>query len=401
MQTDMTKLTAPCSYLDIEGFQSWLEDLSAKGYLLSSRAYARHTYLFHRISPLKTRYRLTPVSDRLEDWNERPDTEKQTLSEAFGWEYVCTVGGFHIYRTYSDESRELHSDPDVLEESLCLLKRKAILAALSVLIAPAVLLLALVFLVGPGNIWRYMVGDDIMLFAGCSLICLFTTLKGIDQLIKLLKLTRLLRSRKLPVHYKDWKKGARRFRFNMSVTYTIGFILIFLVSMVRLSDQPRHTQPFPTDSSTLPFVTVLELAEKSDFQSVERLDAGWVIPWSQPFAPRNYEYFEAVDVVTQDGTEGRFCLEFFYHELNSDWLADRVTEEYVKEAQSTGTSIDAPSPAGVDFAYFYADAHGAPAALLRRENTVIRVTFMRIDLDDPFVNLDTWIAQTMQKWSTS
>ena len=157
MQTDLTKLTAPCSYLDIEGFQSWLEDLSAEGYLLSGRAYVRHTYLFHRISPLKTRYRLTPVSDRLEDWNERPDTEKQTLSEAFGWDYVCTVDGFHIYRSYNEEDRELNSDPDVLAESLRLLKRKAILAALAVVIAPVLFLMLLMLLVGPGYIWRYLV----------------------------------------------------------------------------------------------------------------------------------------------------------------------------------------------------------------------------------------------------
>ena len=75
-----------------------------------------------------------------------------------------------------------------------------------------------------------------------------------------------------------------------------------------------------------------------------------------------------------------------------------MTEEYVKDAQSTGTSVDVPSPAGVDFAYFYRDSYNAPAALLRRENTVIQVTFMRIDLDDPFVNLDTWIDLSAQKW---
>ena len=401
MRTNPVKLTAPCSYLDIEGFQSWLEDLSAKGYLLSNHAYTRHTYLFHRISPLKTRYRLTPVSDRLEDWNERPDTEKQTLSEAFGWDYVCTVDGFHIYRSYNEEDRELNSDPDVLAESLRLLKRKAILAALSVVIAPVLFLMLLMLLVGPGYIWRYLVGNGIMLFAGCGLLCLFTTCKGINRLFKLLKLSRLLRSRKLPIRYKDWKKGARRFRFNRSVTYTIGFILIFLVTMVRLSDQPRRTQPFPADSGTLPFVTVLDLAEKSDFQSAERLDAGWLIPWSQPFARSNYECFEAVDVIAQDGTPGRFTFELFYHELNSGWLADRLTEEYVKEAQSTGTAVDAPSPAGADLAYFFEDDNGLPTAVLRRGNTVIKISFMRMDLEDPHLNLDTWIALTMQKQPVS
>lgn len=399
MSTTLVKLTAPCSYLDIEKFQTWLEDLSTRGYLLSKRAGTRHNYLFHPISPLKTRYRLTPVSDNLEDWNERPDTEKQTLSEAFGWEYVCTVDGFHIYRSYSEEDRELNSDPDVLAESLRLLRRKALLSALAVVIAPALYLALMMLLVGYGNIWRYLIDDGVMLFAGCALLYLFVTLMGIDRSIKLFRLTRLLKTRKLPTEYRDWKKGEKRFHFNMRVTYAMGFALIFFVSMIRLSDEPRRQQSFPEDSSILPFVTLMDLAERSDFHTAERLDAGWMIPWSQPFATRNYEWFEAVDVVTQDGTEGRFSLEIFYHELNSDWLADRVTEEYVKEAQSTGTSVDAPSPAGVDFAYFYRDSFNAPAALLRRENTVIRVTFMRIDLDAPFVNLDTWIDLSAQKWA--
>ena len=397
MRTNPITLTAPCSYLDIEKFQSWLEDLSARGYLLIRHGYRRHTYLFHRISPLTTRYRLTPVSDNLEDWNNRPDTQKQTLSEAFGWEYVCTVGGFHIYRTYSDEVRELHSDPDVLAESLRLLKRKALFSALAVVIAPAVILLLLAFLVGPGNIWRYLVQQGIMLFAGCGLLYLFITLKGIDRSIKLLKLSRFLQARKLPIHHRDWKKGEKRFHFNIAVTYVIGIILILSVSMFRLSDEPRRSQPFPTDSSALPFVTILELAEKSDFQTVGRLDVGWMIPWSQPFAQSNYEWFEVVDVVAADGTEGRFSFELFYHELGSDWLADRLMGEYLKEARSNCTPVEAPTPAGVDQAYFFEDDRGCPTAVLRRENTVISVSFMRMDLDDPWLNLDTWIELTVQK----
>ena len=397
MGTNPITLTAPCSYLDIEKFQSWLEDLSARGYLLSRHGYRRHTYQFLRISPLATRYRLTPVSDNLEDWNERPDTEKQTLSEAFGWEYVCTVDGFHIYRSYSDDARELHSDPDVLAESLRLLKRKALFASLAVLIAPAVFVLLLAFLVGPGNIWRYLIRDGNMLYAGCCLLYLFITLKGIDRSVKLWKLSRLLKARKLPVQHRDWKKGEKRFRFNTAVTYVIGMILIISVSMFRLSNEPRRTQPFPADSSSLPFVTVLELAEKSDFVTVGRLDAGWMIPWSQPFAQVNYEWFEVVDVVAADGTEGRFSFELFYHELNSDWLADRLTEEYLKEARTNCTPVHAPTPAGMDQAYFFEDDRGCPGAVLRRENTVISVCFMRMDLEDPWLNLDTWIEQTVQK----
>ena len=192
------------------------------------------------------------------------------------------------------------------------------------MIAPVIFLALLILFIGYGNIWRYLIDDGIMLFAGCALLYLFVTLKGIDRSIKLFRLTRLLKTRQLPTEYRDWKKGEKQFHFNMRVTYAMGFALIFFVSMIRLSDEPRRQQPFPEDSSSLPFVTVLDLAEMGEFQTAERLDVGWMIPWSQPFAPRNYEWFEAVDVVTRDGTEGRFSMEIFYHELNSDWLADRV-----------------------------------------------------------------------------
>ena len=106
-------------------------------------------------------------------------------------------------------------------------------------------------------------------------------------------------------------------------------------------------------------------------------------------------------MVTSDGTEGRFSLEVFYHELNSDWLADRLTEEYRKDAQSNLTPVDAPSPAGVDRAYFFEDDRGCPTAVLRRGNTVVSVSFMRMDLEDPNLNMDSWIARTTQKWPAS
>lgn len=396
MTKPFVKLAAPCSWLDVEKFQSWLEDMAKQGCLLHKPAGLRHNYLFHKISPLPVRYRLTPVSNNFEDWNQRPDTGNQTLAEAFGWEYVCTVGGFHIYRSYNAEDRELHSDPDVLAESIRLLRRKALLAALTVLICPVVFVLFIGILVGYGHIWRYLIRDGIMLYASLGLISLFATLKGIDRSVKLVTLRRLLEVRKLPVHHQNWKPGARKFRFRIAVTYLIGLLLIVSVCGFRLSDQNAHrSQSLPEDSSSLPFATVLNLAEESGFPSVRRLDVGWMVSWSQPFADVNYEWVEFVDVVTAEGTEGRFSIEISYHELNSGWLADRFTAELMKQAQSIGTPADVPLPAGADQAYFYTDQRGCPAAVIRDGNTVIWVSFLRADFEDGNLNLDSWIAGTI------
>lgn len=392
MRTKLEKLTAPCSYLDIEAFQSWLEDLSAQGYLLSSPGRMRHTYLFHRISPLSVRYRLTPVSDRFEDWNERPDTEEQSLSEAFGWDYVCTIGGFHIYRSYNDEDRELHSDPDVLAESLRLLWNKALRSAFAVFLSPLLYCLIIIALVGPGYFWQFMVRNGLMLYISFALLFLFTTIKGIHRSVKLWKLYFLLNARKLPVRYKNWKKGEKNFHISMAFTYLIGVLLILSVALFRVSGQDAlRYQDHPNESSTLPFVTILELAERSDSKSAERLEAGGMVCCSQPLSPVNYEWAEIVDVTSRDGRKGRFSMELSYHVSSSDWLADRLTKEFMNEAESTGTPRENDVDFNVDLAYFYTDHRGCPAAVIRYENTVIKVCFVRMDFDDPYLNLDAWI----------
>lgn len=396
MRTTLEKMTAPCSYLDIEKFQSWLEDLSAQGYLLSKPGQMRHTYLFHRISPLKTRYRLTPVSDSFEDWNERPDTEKQSLSEAFGWEYVCTVGGFHIYRSYNDADRELNSDPEVFAEALRLLKKKAFISSLAVLISPVLYWLLITILVGPNHIWQFLIRGGLTLYASFALLFLFTTFKGIDRSLRLVKLYRLLDTRKLPVRHQDWKNGEKRFHSRTAITYVIGVLLIVSIAFFRVSAQDRlRFQNHPDDSSRLPFVTVLDLAESSYPESAKRLEAGGMVNWTQPLSRVNYAWTEIVDVVSTDGTEGRFSMELSYHEINSDWLADRLTKEFIKEAESTGAPSENDVPLDVDLAYFYTDHRGCPAAVIRYGNTVIQVCFVRSDFEDANLNLNTWITRTI------
>lgn len=396
MTTELEMMVAPCSYMDIEKFQSWLEDLSDQGLLLAKSGRIRNTYQFYRISPLKTRYRLTPVSDNLEDWNRRPDTDKRTLAEAFGWEFVCTVGGFHIYRSYNEEDRELHSDPEVLAESLRQLRKKAHTAAFAVILSPAVYLLLITFLVGPGQFWRFLNRNGVFLFVPFALLYVFTTFKGIYRSAKLMKLYRFLNERKLPINHQDWKKGEKKFRLSIAVTCILGVLLIISVSFFRVSGQDSlRFQDHPEDSGNLPFVTMSDLAYYSDSESVTRLEAGGMVNWTQMFSDVNYEWTEIVDVVSKDGEEGRFSIELMYHEINYDWLADRLVGELLKEAESTGTPMDMELTAEVDFAYFYTDHRGCPAVVIREGNKVIQVCFPRIDFEDPNLNMSTWIDFTI------
>lgn len=396
MTTELELMMAPCSYMDIEKFQSWLADMSEQGYLLAKAGKVRNTFQFHRISPLKIRYRLTPVSNNLEDWNQRPDTDKQTLAEAFGWDYVCTVGGFHIYRSYNDEDRELNSDPAVLAESLRQVRKKAIISAFAVIFSPVIYLLVIRLLVGAGQFWRFLNRNGIFLFVPFALLYLLTTFKGLYHSVKLMRFFRFLNDRKLPINYKEWKRGQKKFHINTAITYIIGVLLIISISFFRVSSQDSlRFQDHPEDSGSLPFVTIVDLANFSDSESVERIKAGGMVNWTQMFSNVNYEWTEIVDVVSKDGKEGRFSIELSYHEINYGWFADRLADEFIKEAESTGTPLDVELPSNVDLAYFYTDHRGCPTAIIRDGNKVIQVCFPRLDYEDANLNMNTWIERTI------
>ena len=397
MKTTLEKIAAPCSYLDLETFQSWLEDLSKQGYLLCKPGMMRNTYLFYHISPLDTRYRLTPVSDAFEDWNAQPDSRNQFLSEAFGWEYVCSVGCFHIYRTYDAESREMHSDPFVLAESLRLLRRKATICTFALFLSPLLYFLMIAFLVGPDHFWQHLIQNGITLYLSFALLFLFTTFKGAYHIAKLLKLYLYLNKGQLPIHYRDWRQSRKRFQASTTFTYAIGTMLILSIFFLRTSKQDSlRVHPHPDHSNTLPFVTVLDLANYSNAETANRLEVGGMIRWTNVLSATNYQWTEIVDVVSADGLEGRFGIELSYYTPNSLWLADFLTNELTEEAISTGTPAEQNISLDTDWAYFYTDHRGCPAAIVQNGCTVIRICFVRADFADTNLNLNIWVQRTMK-----
>ena len=120
---------APCPLLDIEAMQTWLEDMSMEGYLLKDCSKARHKFYFYKIEPLRTRYRLTLVSDKIEEWNLRPNEEFVSISEAYGWKYVCSNHRLHIFRTFVADAREIHTDLSVQAQAIRQLGRRVIKTA--------------------------------------------------------------------------------------------------------------------------------------------------------------------------------------------------------------------------------------------------------------------------------
>lgn len=382
---------APCPTLDIEAMQTWLEDMSLKGYLLKNCSKVRHKFEFYRIEPLPTRYRLTPVSDKIEEWNLRPDEEFVSISEAYGWEHVCSNHRLHIFRTFDDEAREIHTDPMIQAQAVRKLGRQMVKTTLVWLSMP--LLYCLILLVfGFGSFWQSLILDS----QGAQIsVTYFVLVASVIALIELLQLGKLHRQLKLGqalLNRKEWSKKAPAYRRFFKAYPIILVILAFMVIMTRAAyrDNARY-RDLPPVGTELPFLSVADMAEDSNIPSAQRMeDVNFMRNWSHVLSPVNYKWAEIVEVVDEDGTEGLVSIQLSYHEVRFGWLADRLSDEYLAKAQRSGTEM-IPLQTDADLAYFYHNEYGDPSAVLQYGNTVVCVEFPRLDSDDPALTFEYWI----------
>ena len=384
---------APCPVLDIEAMQTWLEDMSIEGYLLKGCSGARHQFEFYKIEPLRTRYRLTPVSDKLEEWNLRPDEEFVSITEAYGWEHVCSNIRFHIFRAYDEDAREIHTDPAVQTQAIRQLGWRIIKMALVWLSLPLIYLLMLFALGGANNFWQNLIAERKGIQITMAYFVIFAAVKAMVELVRLSKLYKQLKQGYAPVNRKEWKKNASFHRAVFRAYPIVLVVLALLLIMGRMAYRDHAAyKDLPPLGTDLPFLSVSDMAQKSDIQSGERMeDVNYMRNWTHILSPVNYEWAEIVEVVGNDGTEGLVSIQLWYHETKYLWLADNLTQEYLAKAKQTGTEMAEKPETSADIAYFYYNEYGKPAAVLKYGNSVISVEFPRSDFDIPTLKFEYWI----------
>ena len=103
----------PCADYDIEGLQSYFEEMAAKGLHLKKDGIFAYFASFERGEPREARYRMDVKEKRspiMDGDNGRPTDEQIELCGELGWEYVDSIGAFHIFRTYDAAAPELNTD---------------------------------------------------------------------------------------------------------------------------------------------------------------------------------------------------------------------------------------------------------------------------------------------------
>ena len=384
---------APCPVLDIEAMQTWLEDMAMDGYLLKDCSTVRHKFHFYKIEPLHTRYRLTPVSDKIEEWNLKPNEEFASISDAFGWEYVCSNYRLHIFRAYDENVREIHTDPYAQAEAIRQLGWRIITTVLIWLAIPLVYFLIIYAFGGTNYFWQSILinssGSQIVI----AYFALVALVKSIIELARFYPLYKRMKRGYAPVNRKEWRKKAHVHRTVFRVYPIILIILAILVIFSRnIYRFNVDYQSLPSVGTELPFMSAAEMAQESDIQSAERMDdVNYMRNWSHILSPVNYDWAEIVEVVDKSGTEGLVSIHVFYHEPRFGWLAECLAKEYINRAKQLGTEMTKICQTNADIAYFYFNEYGIASAVLKYENRVICVEFPRVDIESKTLIFKTWI----------
>ena len=100
----------PVSPYDIQGLESWLEDLSLWGLFLVK--FGTTFSIFAQGVPKRTRYRVEYCKPY---YTDEPPQDLLDLYRDFGWEFVCWAGNIDlpIFRTQDPQAEEPHTDPSL------------------------------------------------------------------------------------------------------------------------------------------------------------------------------------------------------------------------------------------------------------------------------------------------
>ena len=108
------KKNIPCSFYDIPGLESWLDEMALQGLFLKNFSRQFDWAVFEVGDPRPVRYRLDPVGKSAGRGREREEPYAE-----MGWQFVdCIRGLYYIFSCGDPDAPELHSDPATLGYAL-------------------------------------------------------------------------------------------------------------------------------------------------------------------------------------------------------------------------------------------------------------------------------------------
>lgn len=381
----------PCPDYDVEGTESWLEDMAQAGWLLAQDGIFLGVATFERSHPQTLRYRLAAAKEPtgiLSDSMGYPDKEEQAISAWLGWQYVGTRGDFYIYRSADSADRELDTDPAVqalaLEAVRKRQKSRLFNSFFWLVVYP------LIFLRGAVALPLVQIGGAyLMLWA----LALWALAENVAEYLHLRRLKGQLTAGEGLSHRADWQSRQRRRRVLASVNLALWAISLTL--FFRSWDHYANgATPMADYTGTAPFATMADFAGTEAVYLRDTMPGfSRVLEWSNFAAPVNVKWAQHDSFTYPGGGELDGGYYVHYHRLSTEWLAKAVAREYVaKDRRDYGrmdhfTALELPE-LDVDEAWAYQGLW--PTLVLRKGNVVVHATLYQIARECEETPLDQW-----------
>lgn len=373
----------PCPVYDVEGLQSWLEEMAAGGLRLRRFRLGSNFAVFFVGEPGAVRYRLSAtrrppglLDSAVSDRPDLPDDEEWQLSAAAGWQFVTGLEEFYIYRCEDPAAPELNTDPQVQALSYKYARSNArwrlFSAVFYLFFYPRVVFRGqtLLFLVEFG--W---------LSAVWLLFLLLFLWDALSNAVRLERLTRRLKRGEAVGSGKDWRRGRGRF---FGYRILSGLVLVFLVAALAAlwaSDRPARRErqtPLQEYAAPLPFATLEDLAEGTFvYQEESEYSHNRVGVYHSPLTPVRYSLEQHGRFYQSDGTALDGSLYVNYYEAAFPWLARQLAKE-LPRAKAALRFQDGPEESyrrGDVLVEVYGLDRPLPYAVLRQGNRVMGISF--------------------------
>lgn len=316
---------SPCPEYEIEKMQCWLEDMAAKGYILTSDSFFLGFAVFEKTSPRRMRYRLeaAPKSASLFNGHDDPDTRARELNKEFGWDYVTRRGQFYIYRTDQSSAPELHTDPQIQEETIQILSKRLRSNLLWGIIHTFILF------------WLYC-GFMILIFTtflGTPLIVWGLAMLGIAWVKQLYRVVRLYKIRKrLRAGHALTQKADYAKRASLYRVWSVGCAVLPIVWFFCLFTHFADSRSIAMEGcdQPLPYATIQNVLPEAQVRHTTDFIDSYVHEYSDILTPETYEMREYADYTLPDGSKGYGILHVNYHRTIAPFLAQRLCWEYGK-----------------------------------------------------------------------
>lgn len=380
----------PCPSYDVEGLESWLEDMAEEGLFLTEDGFFCGFGFFHREEPRKAKYRLQASESQGGFFSDdyEPLTEEQELSEALGWEYVTRNGEFYIYRSMSENVRELNTDPEVQAITMKMVQKRQYNSLFNCVLW----MILYPLLKKNGAVVLPMLYMKSWFFLFSAVLILWFFFGSVRKLIHYTRLRKKLKNGEQLNREKNWKKRAWLYPAKNVLLIVLCCIWGCLVlANIHRTVLFEDEIPLKEYTGNPPFATMADIAlgQSYELQSVSYFNT--VTEWSDVLAPVNFIWEEYAQIQVSEDRAVSGLWDVNYHEVKWEWMAKLLAADYYRLDQERDFELLGELDLGIDYAVAYLDDIHIPRVVLRHGKKVLHGSFHEYSYEqETYFSLEEW-----------